>query len=178
MSIDREGPMRHPRDLPITAELVEEHGLTAEEYEKIVRILGREPSYTGLCVFSALWSEHCWYKTSQPLLSEFPPEAPWVLQGPGENAGVIEAGEGWAVAFKIESHNSPSAVEPYHGAATGVGGLLRDVCTMGARPFAVLNSLRFGDRNDPHIRYLFREAVRGMADYARGVGAAAPGREG
>lgn len=169
--------MRHPRDLPITAELVEEHGLTAEEYEKIVGILGREPSYTELGVFSALWSEHCGYKNSRPLLREFPTEAPWVLQGPGENAGVIEVGEGWAVAFKIESHNSPSAVEPYHGAATGVGGILRDVFTMGARPFAVLNSLRFGDLNDPHIRYLFREAVRGMADYARGVGVAALGGE-
>jgi phosphoribosylformylglycinamidine synthase len=171
------GPARHPQDRPITAELVAEHGLSEDEYARIQGILGREPTYTELGVFSALWSEHCGYKNSKPLLREFPTEAPWVLQGPGENAGVIEVGEGWAVAFKIESHNRPSAVEPYHGAATGVGGILRDVFTMGARPVAVLNSLRFGPLTEPHVRHLFAEAVRGMADYGRGVGVPTVGGE-
>lgn len=170
-------PVRHPQDPPITPELVAEHGLSPEEYARIEEILGRAPTYTELGVFSALWSEHCGYKNSKPLLREFPTSAPWVLQGPGENAGVIEVGEGWAVAFKIESHNHPSAVEPYHGAATGVGGILRDVFTMGARPVAVLNSLRFGPPTEPHVRYLFAEAIRGMADYARGVGVTALGGE-
>jgi phosphoribosylformylglycinamidine synthase len=170
-------PVAHPQDRPITAELVAEHGLSEEEYGKIQELLGRDPTYTELGVFSALWSEHCGYKNSKPLLGEFPTEAPWVLQGPGENAGVIEVGDGWAVAFKIESHNRPSAVEPYHGAATGVGGILRDVFTMGARPVAVLNSLRFGPLADPHTRHLFAEAVRGMADYARGVGVSSLGGE-
>src|SRR5690349_12081794 len=128
----------------ITPQLVAEHGLSPEEYERILNILGREPTFTELGVFSALWSEHCGYKNSKPLLRQLPTEAPWVLQGPGENAGVIELGDGYAVAFKIESHNHPSAVEPYQGAATGVGGILRDVFTMGARPIAVLDSLRFG----------------------------------
>jgi phosphoribosylformylglycinamidine synthase len=171
------GAAAHPQDRPITAELVAEHGLSEEEYGRIQEILGRDPTYTELGVFSALWSEHCGYKNSKPLLREFPTEAPWVLQGPGENAGVIEVGEGWAVAFKIESHNRPSAVEPYNGAATGVGGILRDVFTMGARPFAILNSLRFGALTNSHVRHLFSEAVRGMADYARGVGVSALGGE-
>jgi len=171
------GPVRHPQDPPLTAKLIAEHGLSPEEYARIEEILGRAPTYTELGVFSALWSEHCGYKNSKPLLREFPTSAPWVLQGPGENAGVIEVGEGWAVAFKIESHNHPSAVEPYHGAATGVGGILRDVFTMGARPVAVLNSLRFGPPTNPHVQYLFAEAIRGMADYARGVGIASLGGE-
>jgi phosphoribosylformylglycinamidine synthase len=177
MTKERTGASAHPQDRPITPELVAEHGLTVEEYGRIREILGREPTYTELGVFSALWSEHCGYKNSKPLLREFPTEAPWVLQGPGENAGVIEVGEGWAVAFKIESHNRPSAVAPYNGAATGVGGILRDVFTMGARPVAVLNSLRFGPLTDPHVRYLFAEAVRGMADYGRGVGVPTVGGE-
>lgn len=171
------GPERHPKDLPITEELIAEHGLTMEEYARIEEILGREPTYTELGVFSALWSEHCGYKNSRPLLRQFPTEAPWVLQGPGENAGVIEVGDGWAVAFKIESHNRPSAVEPYHGAATGVGGILRDVFTMGARPIAVLNSLRFGPPSGERVRFLFSEALKGMADYAEGVGVASLGGE-
>jgi phosphoribosylformylglycinamidine synthase subunit PurL len=115
-----------------------------EEYQLIVEAVGREPTYTELGVFSALWSEHCGYKNSKPLLRQLPTKAPWVLQGPGENAGVIDIGDGFAMAFKIESHNHPSAVEPYEGAATGVGGILRDVFTMGARPVAMLDSLRFG----------------------------------
>lgn len=154
----------------ITPELVAEHGLSEDEYARILDILGREPTFTELGVFSALWSEHCGYKNSKPLLRELPTEAPWVLQGPGENAGVIDIGDGWAVAFKIESHNHPTAVEPYQGAATGVGGILRDVFTMGARPIAVLDSLRFGPLAKPHVRYLFAGAVKGIGDYGNCVG--------
>src|SRR5690606_34690938 len=131
-------PKPRPADPPITPELVAGHGLSPEEYARILQILGREPTYTELGVFSALWSEHCGYKNSKALLRALPTEAPWVLQGPGENAGVIDLGDGYAVAFKIESHNHPSAIEPYQGAATGVGGILRDVFTMVARPIAVL----------------------------------------
>ncbi|MFW6200989.1 MAG: phosphoribosylformylglycinamidine synthase subunit PurL, partial [Gemmatimonadota bacterium] len=170
-------PQRRPGDPPITRELVEEHGLSAEEYELIVESIGREPTYTELGLFSALWSEHCGYKNSRPLLKLLPTEAPWVLQGPGENAGVIDVGDGWAAAFKIESHNHPSAVEPYEGAATGVGGILRDVFTMGARPVAVLDSLRFGPLTDPRVRYLFDGVVRGVGDYGNCVGIANLGGE-
>src|SRR5688572_1209939 len=154
----------------ITPELVAEHGLSEEEYERILEILGREPTYTELGVFSALWSEHCGYKNSKPLLRQLPTKAPWVLQGPGENAGVIDIGDGFAVAFKIESHNHPSAVEPYQGAATGVGGILRDVFAMGARPIAVLDSLRFGSLARPRVRYLFGGVVKGIGDYGNCVG--------
>src|SRR5688572_21874876 len=154
----------------ITPELVAEHGLSEEEYERILDILGREPTYTELGVFSALWSEHCGYKNSKPLLKQLPTKAPWVLQGPGENAGVIDIGDGYAIAFKIESHNHPSAVEPYEGAATGVGGILRDVFTMGARPIAVLDSLRFGSLARPRVRYLFGGVVKGIGDYGNCVG--------
>src|SRR5688572_7556672 len=154
----------------ITPELVAEHGLSEEEYERILDILGREPTYTELGVFSALWSEHCGYKNSKPLLKQLPTKAPWVLQGPGENAGVIDIGDGFAVAFKIESHNHPSAVEPYQGAATGVGGILRDVFAMGARPIAVLDSLRFGSLARPRVRYLFGGVVKGIGDYGNCVG--------
>lgn len=154
----------------ITPELVAEHGLSEEEYERIVEALGRTPTFTELGVFSALWSEHCGYKNSKPLLRMLPTEAPWVLQGPGENAGVIDIGDGYALAFKIESHNHPSAVEPYQGAATGVGGILRDVFTMGARPIAVLDSMRFGPLTSPRVRYLFSGAVQGAGDYGNCVG--------
>jgi phosphoribosylformylglycinamidine synthase len=164
------GPVRRPGDPAITPELVAEHGLSEEEYGRIVEILGREPTWTELGVFSALWSEHCGYKNSKPLLKTLPTEAPWVLQGPGENAGVIDLGDGWALAFKIESHNHPSAVEPYQGAATGVGGILRDVFTMGARPIAVLDSLRFGPLSHPRVRYLFAGVVKGVGDYGNCVG--------
>ncbi len=157
-------------DPEITAELVAEHGLSEDEYQQILQILGREPTYTELGVFSALWSEHCGYKNSKPLLKQLPTKAPWVLQGPGENAGVIDIGDGYAVAFKIESHNHPSAVEPYQGAATGVGGILRDVFTMGARPIAVLDSLRFGSLTNPRVRYLFSGVVKGIGDYGNCVG--------
>ena len=160
-------------DPAITPELVAEHKLSPEEYQLILGILQREPSYTELGVFSAMWSEHCGYKNSRPLLRKLPTSAPWVLQGPGENAGVIDVGDGLAVAFKIESHNHPSAVEPYQGAATGVGGILRDVFTMGARPIACLNSLRFGEIDGPEgdrVRYLVAGVVKGIGDYGNCVG--------
>ncbi len=157
-------------DPDITPDLVREHGLTEFEYTRILDVLGREPTFTELGIFSALWSEHCAYKHSKPVLKKFPTTGPQVLQGPGENAGVLRLGQGWAVAFKMESHNHPTAVEPYQGAATGVGGILRDVFTMGARPVAVLNSLRFGPLSEPHNRYLFGAAVRGVGDYGNCVG--------
>jgi phosphoribosylformylglycinamidine synthase len=165
-----EGPSPRPGDPEVTTELVADHGLSVDEYDRILDILGRTPTYTELGVFSALWSEHCGYKNSKPLLRQLPTEAPWVLQGPGENAGVIDIGDGFAVAFKIESHNHPSAVEPYQGAATGVGGILRDVFTMGARPIAVLDSLRFGPLSKPRVRYLFAGVVKGIGDYGNCVG--------
>jgi phosphoribosylformylglycinamidine synthase subunit PurL len=154
----------------ITPALISEHGLTTEEFERLVAMLGREPTFTELGIVSALWSEHCSYKHSRPLLNSLPTHAPHVLQGPGENAGVIAIGDGLAVAFKIESHNHPSAVEPYQGAATGVGGILRDVFTMGARPVAMLNSLRFGSLDSPRVRYLFAGVVKGIGDYGNCVG--------
>ena len=157
-------------DPSITPELIEEHGLSPSEYDRIIKILGREPTFTELGVFSAMWSEHCGYKNSKRLLRLLPTEAPWVIQGPGENAGVIDLGEGLALAFKIESHNHPSAVEPYQGAATGVGGILRDVFTMGARPIAILNSLRFGNLDSGRVQYLFAGVVKGIGDYGNCVG--------
>jgi phosphoribosylformylglycinamidine synthase len=159
-----------PGDPRITPALISEHGLTTEEYDRLVTMLGREPTFTELGIVSALWSEHCSYKHSRPLLRGLPTTAPYVLQGPGENAGVISIGDGLAVAFKIESHNHPSAVEPYQGAATGVGGILRDVFTMGARPIAMLNSLRFGSLDSARVRYLFGGVVKGIGDYGNCVG--------
>jgi phosphoribosylformylglycinamidine synthase subunit PurL len=125
----------------ITAELVAAHGLKPDEYERILKLIGREPTFTELGIFSAMWNEHCSYKSSRIHLRGLPTKAPWVIQGPGENAGVIDIGDGLAVVFKMESHNHPSFIEPYQGAATGVGGILRDVFTMGARPIACLNAL-------------------------------------
>jgi phosphoribosylformylglycinamidine synthase II len=159
-----------PGDPQITPALVAEHGLTSDEYDRLVAMLGRAPTFTELGIVSALWSEHCSYKHSRPLLRTLPTKAPYVLQGPGENAGVISIGDGMAVAFKIESHNHPSAVEPYQGAATGVGGILRDVFTMGARPIALLNSLRFGSLDSARVRYLFAGVVKGIGDYGNCVG--------
>jgi phosphoribosylformylglycinamidine synthase subunit PurL len=159
-----------PGDPAITPALIAEHGLTNDEYQRLLDMLGREPTFTELGIVSALWSEHCSYKHSRPLLKTLPTKAPFVLQGPGENAGVISIGDGLAVAFKIESHNHPSAVEPYQGAATGVGGILRDVFTMGARPIAMLNSLRFGSLDSPRVRYLFAGVVKGIGDYGNCVG--------
>jgi phosphoribosylformylglycinamidine synthase len=166
-----------PGDPEITPALIAEHGLTEGEYQKLLDMLGRTPTFTELGIVSALWSEHCSYKHSRPLLKTLPTEAPWVLQGPGENAGVISMGDGMAVAFKIESHNHPSAVEPYQGAATGVGGILRDVFTMGARPVALLNSLRFGSLDSPRVRYLFSGVVKGIGDYGNCMGVPTIGGE-
>ena len=134
-----------PNEPTITPELVAEHGLKPDEYERILQLIGREPTITELGIFSAMWNEHCSYKSSKIHLKTLPTKAPWVIQGPGENAGVISIGDGLAVVFKMESHNHPSYIEPYQGAATGVGGILRDVFTMGARPVACLNALSFGD---------------------------------
>jgi len=159
-----------PGDPEITPAVVADHGLSEEEYAKIVEIVGRVPTFSELGVFSAMWSEHCGYKNSKRLLRLLPTSAPWVIQGPGENAGVIDVGDGYALAFKIESHNHPSAVEPYQGAATGVGGILRDIFTMGARPIAVLDSLRFGDLDSGRVRYLFDGVVRGVGDYGNCFG--------
>jgi phosphoribosylformylglycinamidine synthase len=159
-----------PGDPTITPALIAEHGLTPDEYDRLVAMLERTPTFTELGIVSALWSEHCSYKHSKPLLRTLPTTAPYVLQGPGENAGVIAIGDGLAIAFKIESHNHPSAVEPYQGAATGVGGILRDVFTMGARPIALLNSLRFGSLDSARVRYLFAGCVKGIGDYGNCVG--------
>ena len=169
--------MPFPGDPPVTPQLVQEHNLTPEEYERIEAILGRTPTFAELGIFSALWSEHCSYKHSRPILKTFPTTGPQVIQGPGENAGVLRLPDGWAVAFKIESHNHPSAVEPYQGAATGAGGILRDVFTMGARPVALLNSLRFGSLDDARNRYLFGGVVRGIGDYGNCVGVPTLGGE-
>jgi phosphoribosylformylglycinamidine synthase subunit PurL len=166
-----------PGERPVTAAVVREHNLTEVEFGKIVALLGREPTLTELGIFSALWSEHCSYKHSKPVLRTFPTDGPQVVQGPGENAGVLRLPQGWAVAFKIESHNHPSAVEPYQGAATGVGGILRDVFTMGARPVALLNSLRFGPLDEPRNRYLFAGVVKGVGDYGNCVGVPTLGGE-
>ena len=159
-----------PGDPVITPALVAEHGLTAGEYDRLVAMLGRTPTFTELGIVSALWSEHCSYKHSRAVLKTLPTSAPYVLQGPGENAGVIAVGDGLAVAFKIESHNHPSAIEPYQGAATGVGGILRDVFTMGARPIALLNSLRFGSLDHPRTRWLVAGVVKGIGDYGNCMG--------
>ena len=157
-------------DPEITPDLVAGHGLSDDEYSQIRKVMGRTPTFTELGVFSAMWSEHCGYKNSKRLLRLLPTKAPWVIQGPGENAGVIDVGDGYALAFKIESHNHPSAVEPYQGAATGVGGILRDIFTMGARPVAILDSLRFGDLDSGRVRYLFGGVVSGVGDYGNCVG--------
>jgi phosphoribosylformylglycinamidine synthase II len=155
----------------VTTELVFEHGLIKEEYDRILKILGRTPSFTELGIFSVMWSEHCSYKNSIALLKTLPREGGRLLVGAGEeNAGLIDIGDGYAVAFKIESHNHPSAVEPYQGAATGVGGIMRDIFTMGARPVASLNSLRFGSLDDPRTRYLFEGVVKGIGDYGNSFG--------
>ena len=152
-------------------------GLSDFEYDRILELLGRAPNYLELSLFSVMWSEHCGYKNSRPLLRRFPSSGPGVLQGPGENAGVVEVGDGWALAFKVESHNHPSAVEPYEGAATGVGGIIRDILAMGARPVALLDSLRFGPMNEERNRYLFREVVRGIGGYGNAVGVPTVGGE-
>jgi phosphoribosylformylglycinamidine synthase subunit PurL len=152
-------------------------GISDSEYDRILELLGRAPNFLELSLFSVMWSEHCGYKNSRPLLGRFPNEGERVVQGPGENAGAIDIGEGWAVAFKMESHNHPSAVEPYEGAATGVGGIIRDILAMGARPVALMNSLRFGEPSEGRASYLFREVVRGIGGYGNAVGVPTVGGE-
>ncbi len=179
------GPSRYPKpilhaDFPsemmaasapaITPELVAQHGLKPDEYQRILELIGREPTLTELGIFSAMWNEHCSYKSSRLHLRGLPTKAPWVIQGPGENAGVIDVGDGMAVVFKMESHNHPSFIEPYQGAATGVGGILRDVFTMGARPIAALNALRFGDPQHPKTRHLISGVVSGIGGYGNAFG--------
>src|SRR2546428_3944166 len=147
----------------ITPELVQKHNLTPEEYERAKSILGRAPTYTELGILSVMWSEHCSYKNSRPLLKILPTKSPRILVGAGEeNAGIVDIGDGIAIAFKIESHNHPSAVEPFQGAATGVGGIIRDIFTMGARPICGVNSLRFGDLSSPQVRRLFGGGLAGV----------------
>src|SRR5436853_7888821 len=141
-------------DPAITPQVIASHGITPDEYNRIIQILGREPNYTELGIFSVMWSEHCSYKSSRVHLRKFPTSGPRVVQGPGEIAGVIDIGDGWVAAFKMESRNHPSFIEPYQGAATGVGGILRDFVTMGARPSACTDSLRFGQLDAPRMRYL------------------------
>ncbi len=152
-------------------------GLTDEEFQLVKSIIGRNPNYTELGLFSVMWSEHCSYKNSKPLLRKFPISGEHVLQGPGEGAGIVDIGDEQAVVFKIESHNHPSAIEPYQGAATGVGGIIRDVFSMGARPVALLNSLRFGELETPRVKYLFEEVVAGIAGYGNCIGIPTVGGE-
>ncbi len=167
--------------MTITPELVATHQLSPEEYEKIVSLLGREPTYTELGIFSVMWSEHCSYKSSRLHLKKLPTRSKLVVQGPGENAGIIDIGGGWAIAFKIESHNHPSFIEPFQGAATGVGGILRDIFTMGARPIAVMDSLRFGPLDDPQAgarnRRILEGVVSGIAHYGNCFGVPTVGGE-
>ncbi|WP_417804807.1 phosphoribosylformylglycinamidine synthase subunit PurL [Thalassospira lucentensis] len=162
---------------PITPELVKEHGLNEEEYKLVLEIMGREPNINELGIFSVMWSEHCSYKSSKKWLKTLPTKADWVIQGPGENAGVIDIGDGQAAIFKMESHNHPSFIEPYQGAATGVGGIMRDVFTMGARPVANLNALRFGAPEHPKTRHLLSGVVEGIGGYGNCMGVPTIGGE-
>src|SRR5262245_22515320 len=173
----RRPPVSLPGDPPITRELVREHNLTGDEFARIEALLGRTPTFAELGIFSALWSEHCSYKHSKTVLKTFPTAGPQVVQGPGENAGVLRLPDGWAVAFKIESHNHPSAVEPYQGAASGACGIPREKFTTVARPVALLSSLRFGNLDDARNRYLVAGVVRGLGDYGNCVGVPTLGGE-
>jgi phosphoribosylformylglycinamidine synthase len=161
----------------ITPEIIADHGLSEDEFSRIQKALGREPNLVELGIFSVMWSEHCSYKSSRVHLKKLPTEAPWVIQGPGENAGVIDIGDGDAAIFKMESHNHPSYIEPYQGAATGVGGILRDVFTMGARPIANMNALRFGSPDHPKTRHLVAGVVAGIGGYGNCVGVPTVGGE-
>ncbi|MEN9933028.1 MAG: phosphoribosylformylglycinamidine synthase subunit PurL, partial [Pseudomonadota bacterium] len=163
--------------MSITPDIVAAHGFTPEEYDRVLNAMGREPNLLELGIFSVMWSEHCSYKSSRLHLAKLPTKAPWVIQGPGENAGVIDIGDGDAAIFKMESHNHPSYIEPYQGAATGVGGILRDVFTMGARPIANMNALRFGDINAPKMRHLVKGVVAGIGGYGNCVGVPTVGGE-
>jgi phosphoribosylformylglycinamidine synthase II len=161
----------------VNAESARSIGLTGEEFARLRKLLGRDPNWTELGITAALWSEHCSYKSSKIYLKEFPTAGPHVLQGPGENAGVVDIGHGWVAVFKMESHNHPSFIEPYQGAMTGVGGILRDIFTMGARPIACMDALRFGDLDAPRMRYLVDGVVRGIGDYGNCVGIPTVGGE-
>ncbi|WP_313893505.1 phosphoribosylformylglycinamidine synthase subunit PurL [Psychrobacillus sp.] len=173
MSIMLEPNPEQIKDQKIYAQM----GMSDEEFEMVEKILGRLPNYTETGLFSVMWSEHCSYKNSKPVLRKFPTSGPQVLQGPGEGAGIVDIGDGQAVVFKMESHNHPSAIEPYQGAATGVGGIIRDVFSMGARPIAMLNSLRFGELKTPRVKYLFEEVVAGIAGYGNCIGIPTVGGE-
>ncbi len=166
-----------PAEPAITPQIVADHGFTPEEYERVLAAMGREPNMLELGIFSVMWSEHCSYKSSRMHLAKLPTQAPWVICGPGENAGVIDIGDGDAAIFKMESHNHPSFIEPYQGAATGVGGILRDVFTMGARPIANMNALRFGAIDAPRMRHLVKGVVAGIGGYGNCVGVPTVGGE-
>jgi phosphoribosylformylglycinamidine synthase subunit PurL len=170
-------PSAVPDGAPVGRDRAGTFGLSADEFDAVVGHLGRAPVAVEAAMFGALWSEHCGYKNSRPLLRRLPTEGPQVLQGPGENAGVVDVGDGWGVAFKMESHNHPSAVEPVQGAATGVGGILRDIFAMGARPFAILDALRFGDLASPRTRHLLHGVVEGIAGYGNAIGVPTVGGE-
>jgi phosphoribosylformylglycinamidine synthase len=157
--------------------ILDQHNLTEEEYRRIVELIGKEPNLTELGIFSVMWSEHCGYKSSRVHLKKLPTAGKHVVQGPGENAGILDVGEGQVIVFKIESHNHPSYIEPYQGAATGVGGILRDIFTMGARPIAVLDSLRFGPLAGPRNRSVMEGVVSGIAGYGNSIGVPTVGGE-
>ncbi len=161
----------------VNAEIVEQHGLTADEYGRIVERLNRAPNFTELGIFSVMWSEHCSYKSSRKWLKTLPTDGPQVICGPGENAGIVDLGDGQAAVFKMESHNHPSFIEPYQGAATGVGGILRDIFTMGARPVANMNALRFGDPSHEKTRHLVAGVVAGIGGYGNCIGVPTVGGE-
>ena len=154
----------------ITEDLIAAHGLSPDEYQEILRIMGRAPTFTELGIFSAMWNEHCSYKSSKKWLRTLPTKGPQVICGPGENAGVVDIGDGQAVVFKMESHNHPSYIEPYQRAATGVGGILRDVFTMGARPVAAMNALSFGAPDHPKTPSLVNGVVAGIGGYGNSFG--------
>jgi phosphoribosylformylglycinamidine synthase len=166
-----------PGDVAITNEVIKQHKISPDEMTRLEKALGRKPTYTELGVFSVMWSEHCSYKSSRVHLKRLPTKGPRVIQGPGENAGVVDIGDGFAAVFKMESHNHPSFIEPYQGAATGVGGILRDVFTMGARPIASLNSLRFGRPDHPRTPELLRGVVAGIGGYGNSIGVPTVGGE-
>src|SRR6187402_1914670 len=170
-------PTSFDNNIDITSKLVADHGLKPDEYGKILQLIGRNPTYTELGVFSAMWNEHCSYKSSKKWLKTLPTTGHRVIQGPGENAGVVGIGDGDCVVFKMESHNHPSYIEPYQGAATGVGGILRDVFTMGARPIAAMNALRFGDPGHPRTRHLVAGVVAGIGGYGNSFGVPTVGGE-
>src|SRR5262252_9976955 len=163
--------------MPFDSATLERHGITPEEYARIVTLVGREPNLTELGLFSVMWSEHCSYKSSRVHLRTLPTEGPRVVQGPGENAGAVDIGHGLAAVFKIESHNHPSFIEPYQGAATGVGGIIRDIFTMGARPIALMNALRFGALDAPGTTRLLEGVVSGIAGYGNSIGIPTVGGE-